>query len=137
MTAVSGANYRSGEAYWELSGPLPANRHGNCRACKGIIHKGEMIMARDGRKLRFLYHEKCFTGSADPRSQENGTFSDISSPYHKPTAPKLSSLEGPKACKDADGRTLGRAVFKPEAPSSVGHGKWSVQSRGYQPKQTY
>jgi hypothetical protein len=32
--------------------------------------KGESVMCRDGRKLRFFYHEGCFTGGADPRSQE-------------------------------------------------------------------
>ncbi len=39
MTAVSGANLRSGEAYWELSGPLPINRVSTCRACKKTIAK--------------------------------------------------------------------------------------------------
>jgi hypothetical protein len=132
MTAVSGVNLRSGEAYWELSGPCVANRHGSCRACKRIILKGDNMMVRDGRKLRFLYHVHCFTGSADPRTQDNGTFKIVMD-YHKPTAPNISSLEGPKAYVDADGRTLGRTVFKDTAPSTLGVGKWSVNSRGYNP----
>ena len=41
---------------------------------------------------------------------------------------------GPRACKDADGRTLGRKVFKEQAPQVLGTGKWSVESRGYKPK---
>ena len=132
MTAVSGASLRTGEAYWELSGPLPLNRVVTCRACKNSIVKGSLVYVRDGRKLRFFYHEECFTGDADPRTQLNSSFmeKDI---YHKNTAPRISSLEGPKACRDADGRVLGRAVFKDSAPSVLGAGKWSVASRGYQP----
>ena len=42
-------------------------------------------------------------------------------------------MEGPKAYKDLDGREMGRQVFKKEAPSSLGSGKWSVKSRGYHP----
>lgn len=132
MTAVTGANFRTGGEYWELSGPLPINRVGSCRACKGTIYKGEQVMVRDGRKLRFFYHDKCFTGGADPRTQDNSSYATQEA-YHKPTAPNISSLEGPRACRDADGRTLGRQVFKQHAPCTVGHGKWSVGQRGYQP----
>lgn len=89
-------------------------------------------MVRDGRKLRFFYHLECFTGDADPRSQSNSSYMETKL-YHKETAPNISSLTGPKACVDADGRPLGRVVFKPEAPSTLGKGKWSVQSRGYHP----
>ena len=52
---------------------------------------------------------------------------------HTKTAPNLSSLEGPRAAKDADGRTLTRVVFKKESPKVLGAGKWSVGSRGYKP----
>lgn len=92
-------------------------------------------MVRDGRKLRFFYHSRCFTGGADPRTQVNSSFCEIEE-YHRNTAPDISSLSGPKACKDPDGRPLGRAVFKPEAPSVLGHGKWSVANRGYHPSGT-
>eukprot|EP00600_Ochromonadales_sp_CCMP1393_P010432 CAMPEP_0174956872 /NCGR_PEP_ID=MMETSP0004_2-20121128/1763_1 /TAXON_ID=420556 /ORGANISM="Ochromonas sp., Strain CCMP1393" /LENGTH=135 /DNA_ID=CAMNT_0016204929 /DNA_START=40 /DNA_END=447 /DNA_ORIENTATION=+ len=133
MTAVTGANLRSGEAYWELSGPMAVNRITTCRACKKTIYKGSKVMVRDGRKLRFFYHQACFTGGADPRTQDNSTYSEVAD-YHMETAPNISSLVGPKACTDADGRKLGRAIFKQQAPSVIGQGKWSVQSRGYQPK---
>jgi len=83
-----------------------------------------------GRKLRFFYHEACFTGTADPRSQANSSFEERKD-YHVKSAPQISSLEGPRAVKDADGRELGRQVFKTKAPSTVGHGKWSVEQRGY------
>jgi len=136
MTAVTGANLRGGEAYWELSGPTPINRTVTCRACKKTIMRGESVMVRDGRKLRFHYHTECFSGEADPRTQRNSSFTSRSD-YHAKTAPKLSSLEGPRACRDADGRKLGREVFKAEAPASVGVGKWNSGplgvSRGYHP----
>ncbi len=96
-----------------------------------------MVMVRDGRKLRFFYHVDCFTGSADPRTQENSTYlSEDKAEYHMATAPNISSLCGPRACRDSDGRILGREVFKERAPSVVGLGKWSVASRGYNPKHT-
>jgi hypothetical protein len=123
MTAVTGANLRSGEAYWELSGPVCLSRLASCRACRQTIYKGQSAMVRDGRKLRFMYHTSCFTGDADPRTQENSSFSEAKE-YHEKTAPN-------KACVDPDGRPLGREVFKPTAPSVLGKGKWSVQSRGY------
>ena len=136
MTAVTGANLRGGEAYWELSGPTPINRTVTCRACKKTIMRGESVMVRDGRKLRFHYHTSCFSGDADPRTQQNSSFTRRSD-YHEKTAPKLSSLEGPRACTDADGRKLGREVFKAKAPASVGVGKWNSGplgvSRGYHP----
>ena len=131
MTAVSGINLRSGEAYWELSGPITINRVSTCRCCRKTINKGSLVMVRDGRKLRFFYHAGCFTGEADPRTQENSSYTGNEHiEYHHNTAPNISSLEGPKAYKDPDGRPLGRAVFKTEAPSVLGHGKWSVNQRG-------
>lgn len=132
MTAVTGANLRSCEAYWELSGPLEINRTTTCRACRQTINKGTSVMVRDGRKLRFFYHTACFTGDADPRTQKNSSYSEVKA-YHQNTAPDISCLSGPRACTDPDGRPLGRAVFKDEAPSTLGHGKWSVSKRGYQP----
>ena len=133
MSTVTGANIRSGEAYWKLPGPLTINRIATCRACKKTINKGSQILVRDGRKLRFFYHANCFTGDADPRTQDNSSFTNQKS-YHQNTAPKVSSLEGPRACVDSDGRPLGRAVFKDKAPSVLGQGKWSVAERGYKPK---
>jgi hypothetical protein len=133
MTAVSGANIRTGDAYWELSGPSVLNRSVTCRSCRNTIAKGSVVMARDGRKLRFFYHETCFTGTADPRTQANSSFYERKD-YHGKTAPNISSLEGEKAATDPDGRPLGREVFKRAAPSVIGSGKWSVQSRGYLPK---
>ena len=115
MTAVTGANIRSGEAYWELSGPAPINRTVTCRGCRKPVYKGEEVMVRDGRKLRFHYHAGCFSGDADPRTQSGSSY-ETRGGYHRKTAPNVSSLEGPRACRDADGRVLGREVFKAAPP---------------------
>jgi hypothetical protein len=97
---------------------------------------GESVMVRDGRKLRFHYHASCFSGDADPRTQNNSSFKERPD-YHEKTAPKLSSLEGPRACRDADGRVLSRIIFKDKAPATVGIGKWNgplgISERGYHP----
>jgi hypothetical protein len=91
-------------------------------------------MCREGRKLRFMYHIECFSGEADPRTQKNSSFNEERNAIlHTKTAPNLSCLEGPRAAKDPDGRTLTRVVFKDDAPTTVGVGKWSVRSRGYNP----
>jgi hypothetical protein len=133
MTAVSGASLRNDEAYWALSGPTPVNRLVSCRACKKSVYKGTNVMVREGRKLRFFYHEACFTGDADPRTQDNSSYQSRPE-LHTKTAPNISSLEGPKAAVDSDGRVLGREVFKPSAPAVLGAGKWSVSDRGFKPK---
>jgi hypothetical protein len=116
-----------------LSGPVPINRVATCRACKQIIDKNSIVMVREGRKLRFFYHQKCFTGDADPRTQTGSSYAKKRE-YHEMSAPKISCLEGPRAVRDVDGRPLGRSIFKAEAPSTLGYGKWNVKQRGYMPK---
>ena len=134
MTAVSGASLRQDSAYWVLSGPTVNVNIQTCRQCKKSIMKNSSVMVREGRKLRFFYHTECFTGDADPRTQDGSSFNDSAhSDFHTKTAPKLSSLEGPKAYKDSDGRVLTRTVFKDKAPKQLGEGKWSVKERGYKP----
>jgi hypothetical protein len=129
MTAVSGMNIRKGAAYWELTGPTVNVCFQTCRGCKKTINKGSNVMVREGRKLRFFYHTECFTGTADPRTQQGGAFNDEAhKELHTKTAPLLSSLEGPRACRDADGRVLSRVVFQSEPPSTLGSGTWGVQT---------
>jgi hypothetical protein len=125
-----GPDTRLSESYWALSGPSVCTAPHTCRACRGPIYRGETVMCRDGRKLRFFYHATCFSGTEDPRTQANSSFV-VRKEYHEKSAPALSSLEGPRAYKDSDGRVLGREVFKPSAPSHLGKGKWSTCDRGY------
>jgi len=60
----------------------------NCRECKGIIYKDAPMVCRDGRKLRFHYHEKCFSGEADPRTQAGRALHSL--PFSSLTLSRLS-----------------------------------------------
>jgi ferredoxin len=46
--------------YWTLSFGDACRNGWSCRSCRQAINKGEKIAVRDGRKLRFMYHAKCF-----------------------------------------------------------------------------
>ena len=60
---------RTGDApYWTVSHGT-AVRATACRECRGAIAVGERVAVRDGRKIRLMYHEACFSGDADPRTQ--------------------------------------------------------------------
>ena len=61
--------------YWTVSTGT-ANRTFTCRECKKTINKGQPLIARDGRKIRLVYHEGCFSGDADPRTQPASSFND-------------------------------------------------------------
>ena len=93
------------EEYWTVSEGLAVRNGNKCRECKEYINIKEPIVIRDGRKIRLFYHSKCFSGTADPRSQPNGAFS-----------------------QDKFG-----GVLSPSAPKEKGHGKWSCRSYGYTP----
>lgn len=67
--------------------------------------KFEPIAVRDGRKIRLMYHEACFSGHSDPRTQQ-----------------KSSAHEGRVS-----------HVISSSAPKQKGYGKWSTSSYGYQP----
>ncbi|KAJ1561303.1 hypothetical protein HK096_005204 [Nowakowskiella sp. JEL0078] len=92
--------------YWTVSHGLAIRTGWSCRECKTVIFRGEQITVRDGRKMRLFYHSSCFSGTADPRTQQNSSFFD-------PRFPMTS--------------------FNPTAPSTKGHGKWSVVDYGYRP----
>ena len=57
------------EEYWTLSEGKACRNGWSCRACKKVIMKGESIIVREGRKLRFHFHSNCFLGNSDPRTQ--------------------------------------------------------------------
>eukprot|EP00743_Colponemidia_sp_Colp-15_P013037 GILK01015013.1.p2 GENE.GILK01015013.1~~GILK01015013.1.p2 ORF type:complete len:103 (+),score=4.60 GILK01015013.1:30-311(+) len=89
--------------YWTLS-VGPACRNGfSCRACRKPIYKDEPMISRDGRKIRLFYHQQCFAGEADPRTQPGSSASE------------------------------GRLPVSSCAPSSKGYGKWSTGTYGYNP----
>ncbi|KAI6646710.1 hypothetical protein LOD99_12831 [Oopsacas minuta] len=93
------------EEYWTVSRGLAVRNSNKCRECKQYIMMKEPIVIRDGRKIRLFYHSRCFSGSADPRSQLNGAFS-------------REKYEG---------------IMSPSAPKEKGNGKWSCRSYGYTP----
>ena len=91
--------------YWTVSFGI-ANRNGyTCRECKKPIMKFERIAVRDGRKIRLMYHEKCFSGESDPRTQKNSSAHDI----------RLKNS------------------ISASAPKEKGYGKWSTSYYGYNP----
>ena len=95
----------SSEPYWTLSHGH-ANRTGwSCRECHSVIYQGEPIVIRDGRKLRLMYHERCYSGASDPRSQSGSS-------YHDQKWVTAQSIQN-------------------QAPSIKGHGKWSCSEYGY------
>ncbi len=87
--------------YWTVSHGVAVAATLKCRECRRPIAPGERIAARDGRKVRLVYHEACFSGDADPRTQSNSSF-------HEGRLPKVSE----------------------HAPLTKGRGKWTVRSYG-------
>ena len=60
--------------YWTVN-HTTAGRFGfMCRECHRYINKGEYIAIRDGRKIILIYHESCFSGEGDPRTQIGSSF---------------------------------------------------------------
>eukprot|EP00741_Cyanophora_paradoxa_P022069 tig00021434_g21304.t1 len=82
--------------YWTVSQGTAIRTGWSCRECKEVIMKGSPVIVRDGRKMRFFYHVECYSGEADPRSQEHSS-------YHQ-----------------------GRFSVSETAPSKKGFGKWST-----------
>lgn len=93
------------EGYWTISHGH-ANRTGwSCRQCHSVIYQGQPIIIRDGRKLRLMYHEHCFSGQSDPRTQSGSS-------YHEQKWTTAQSIQ-------------------PKAPPVKGYGKWSCAEYGY------
>lgn len=90
---------QQGGAYWTVSFGVCTRLGLTCRECRAPLFKGQRIAARDGRKIRLTYHDECFSGDADPRTQLNA-----------------SSAEG----------RLPQACFTQQAPAHKGRGKWST-----------
>lgn len=64
--------------YWTVSKGKANHTGHTCRECRGTIFSNEPICVRDGRKIRLFYHENCFSGDADPRTQGSSSYSDKS-----------------------------------------------------------
>ena len=94
------------QEYWTVSRGTAVRFGWKCRECRKDIAKGEPIVARDGRKIRLFYHDRCFSGQADVRTQKN--------------------------CAMNENR-LPKSSFSSTAPSKKGRGKWSVEEYGYRP----
>lgn len=93
------------DPYWTVTHGR-ANRTGwSCRECRTVINQGEPIVIRDGRKLRLMYHERCYSGDSDPRTQIGGSYNDK----------KWSNTQ----------------PIRQQAPSVKGYGKWSCSEYGY------
>lgn len=93
------------DPYWTVTHGH-ANRTGwSCRECHSVIYQGEPIVTRDGRKLRLMYHEHCYSGGSDPRTQAGSS-------YH-------------------DQKWVNAQSIKKTAPPVKGHGKWSCNEYGY------
>ncbi len=76
-----------------------------CRECHAVIYQGEPIVIRDGRKIRLMYHEHCYSGGSDPRTQTGSS-------YHEQKWVNAQSIQQ-------------------KAPTMKGHGKWSCSEYGY------
>ncbi len=93
------------ESYWTITHGH-ANRTGwSCRECHTVIYQGEPIVTRDGRKLRLMYHERCYSGVSDPRTQAGSS-------YH-------------------DQKWTNAQSIQQKAPPVKGYGKWSCSEYGY------
>ncbi|XP_075251376.1 uncharacterized protein LOC142343884 [Convolutriloba macropyga] len=106
MSASGSQSQNRDSDYWTVSRGVAVRYGWKCRECKVDIAKGEKIVARDGRKIRLFYHENCFSGSSDPRTQSNNTMNQNRHP---------------------------KSSFNMAAPSQKGRGKWSVEEYGYNP----
>ncbi|KAI8615707.1 hypothetical protein BC830DRAFT_1168376 [Chytriomyces sp. MP71] len=93
----------NGGDYWTISQGVAIRTGFSCRECKAVIMQGENVIVRDGRKMRFFYHETCYAGDPDPRTQPNSSFH----------AERF------------------RDKIQKQAPQVKGRGKWSVASYGY------
>jgi hypothetical protein len=62
------------EPYWTRM-HTHANRTGwSCSDCHIVIYQGEPITIRDGRKLRLMYHENCYSDVSNPRTQAGSSY---------------------------------------------------------------
>eukprot|EP00761_Pharyngomonas_kirbyi_P008041 gb/GECH01008052.1/.p1 GENE.gb/GECH01008052.1/~~gb/GECH01008052.1/.p1 ORF type:complete len:103 (+),score=21.42 gb/GECH01008052.1/:1-309(+) len=86
--------------YWTVSEGKTVSPNTTCRECRQPIPKGTPAMCRDGRRIRLFYHKECFSGEADPRTQNNSSYGKR--------------------------RKYPSQAFQSSAPQKKGTGKWST-----------
>lgn len=79
------------EAYWTVSSGVASRTGHSCRECRKVISKGEAIKIREGRKMRFSYHEGCFSGKLE--LQARCVRSRLRHHIHKPTNAAQQGLQ--------------------------------------------
>ncbi|CAF2583645.1 unnamed protein product [Rotaria sp. Silwood2] len=93
------------ESYWTITHGHANRTDWSCRECRTVICQGEPIVIRDGRKLRLMYHERCYSGSSDPRTQTGNSY--------------------------YDNKWTNAQSIQEKAPPIKGYGKWSCNEYGY------
>uniref|UniRef100_A0A7S1LEE0 Uncharacterized protein n=1 Tax=Neobodo designis TaxID=312471 RepID=A0A7S1LEE0_NEODS len=64
-------------AYWasQARSCEPRDVGHPCKECKRPFQRvGEPLMVRRGGRIELRYHEQCYSGSADPRTQASSSF---------------------------------------------------------------
>mmetsp|Transcript_8641 Transcript_8641/g.29474 ORF Transcript_8641/g.29474 Transcript_8641/m.29474 type:complete len:125 (-) Transcript_8641:371-745(-) len=92
-TASSSDLEGAGGAYWDFVRRPAAQRDlgHTCRECKRPFTAiGEPLAERRGARLAMRYHDTCFSGTADPRTQSNSSFA----------AGKWAGAVGPEAPRE-------------------------------------
>ncbi|CAF1408909.1 unnamed protein product [Adineta steineri] len=46
----------------------------SCSQYHSVIYQGELIIIRDGRKLRLMFHEHCYGGGSDSCTQAGSSY---------------------------------------------------------------
>lgn len=72
--AMASSSGRQDLPYWTVTQGSATRTGYSCRECKGVIMKGDAMVVRDGRRVRFFYHADCYSGEADPRSQPHSSY---------------------------------------------------------------
>ncbi|OMJ81353.1 hypothetical protein SteCoe_18207 [Stentor coeruleus] len=62
--------------YWTIGYGVQQRFGHNCRECHMPIEKGDKVVYRDGRRIRLFYHNECFSGTADPRTQSGSSYNE-------------------------------------------------------------
>ncbi|KNC53989.1 uncharacterized protein AMSG_09639 [Thecamonas trahens ATCC 50062] len=66
---------RGRSSYWRIErGRVAEGTRHLCRECKAYITKGSKYIIRHGARIQLRYHQECFSGDADPRSQAGSSY---------------------------------------------------------------